>query len=141
MTNTDYKTHSVTVSFSKLGQASPHIDLKRLVGCEVYAKINKAQTNGESYANRHMIGRVVQHVDCSDTYVIQGNYYNRDGSRSACNRGYIEAIYPVSAFTVLTADVEPAPESKEVTEAKKALKKLTPEQLKQLIDKITEAGE
>jgi hypothetical protein len=134
--------HEFKVSFSNLGQAWPNIDLSKFVGEEVYVKVTEAQQGGGSFSDRQMIGRVKLHTSELDaSYVIQGNFYARNGARQCARFGRIEAIYPTDAFTVLTADVEPAPEPQEVIQAKEALKKLTPEQLKQLIDKITEAGE
>jgi hypothetical protein len=134
--------HEFKVSLSKLGQAYPNIDLSKLVGEEVYVKVTQAQQGGGSFSDRQMIGRVKRNdFGLPGIYVIQGNYYNSDGSRENPKYGHIEFIYPTDAFTILTADVEPAPEPQEVTQAKEALKKLTPEQLKQLVDKIVEGAE
>lgn len=139
--STNYKTHTVKLSFSELGQAHPHINLSKFVDKEVYVKVTQASQSGGSFSDKHLIAKVKPHDNEFGLYVIQGNYYRSNGQRFNSGCGYITEIYPTDAFYVLTAGVEPAPEPQEVTRAKEALKKLTPDQLKQLIDKITEVGE
>lgn len=140
--STNYKTHTVKLSFSELGQARPHINLSKFVDKEVYVKVDQANQRGGSFSDKHLIARVKANKDDPSLYVIMGNFYCSDGRRvTSAYGGDIVEIYPTNAFYVLTAGVEPAPEPQEVTRAKEALKKLTPDQLKQLIDKITEVGE
>ena len=126
-------------SFAKdaKSQARPHINLEDFLGKEVYVIMNKKVQEATGFSNR-MIAKVERTSDKPDEYCIQGNYFNRDGTRAYESSKYIIEIHSTGSFEVVTNGIQDPPPKVDpkVQKAQEALKELTSEQIAKLWESI-----